>query len=72
MSQASYLLASETQNRVKNGFCGTRVRTEALGRPDGPSFSCQKSNYGIFCRAVQMGKSFRLDEYNGRPDIQFT
>jgi hypothetical protein len=40
------------------------------GRPDGPSFSCLKSNSGIFCRAVRMSKYFRPDAYSGHPDSQ--
>jgi hypothetical protein len=36
------------------------------GRPDGSSFSCPESNFGIFCRAIRMGKSFRPD--GGLPD----
>jgi len=61
----------------KNGFCGTCVRTGDLGRPDGPSFSCPKSNSGIFYRAILTGKCLRPDgtcpnTSNGRPYIQFT
>jgi hypothetical protein len=42
------------------------------GRPDGSSFSCPKSNSGIFYRAVRTGKSFYLDASRVRPDAQIT
>jgi hypothetical protein len=46
-------------------------------RPDGSSFSCPKSNYGIFWRAVRTGKSFHPegglpDASRVRPDSQIT